>query len=76
MAELLNRASDYAPSDIDWFGDDNGNRFETSINAIGAVGVTRGCNPPDNTDCCPNRTVTRQQMASFFVRALTLAGRA
>lgn len=74
MAELLNRAFGYAPSDIDWFGDDNGNRFETSINAIGAVGVTRGCNPPDNTDFCPDRAVTRQQMASFFVRALTLAG--
>lgn len=33
-------------------------------------GVTRGCNPPDNTMFCPDDSVTRGQMAAFLVRAL------
>lgn len=73
MAELLNRAFGYAPSEMDLFTDDDGNAFEDSINAIGAVGVTLGCNPPDNDHFCPDSAVTRQQMASFLVRAIDLS---
>ena len=29
-----------------------------------------GCNPPANTKYCPDRPVTRGQMAAFLVRAL------
>jgi len=39
---------------------------------IANIGVTRGCNPPDNTLFCPTQSVTRAQMASFLVRALDL----
>lgn len=41
---------------------------------IWRAGVTRGCNPPDNDLYCPGQAVTRQQMASFIVRALDLPG--
>jgi hypothetical protein len=35
-------------------------------------GITKGCNPPDNTLFCPDDSVTRGQMAAFLVRALNL----
>ncbi len=35
-----------------------------------AAGVTKGCNPPDNDQFCPERPLIRAEMASFFVRAL------
>lgn len=34
------------------------------------IGVTKGCNPPDNRMFCPSDTVTRGEMAAFLVRAL------
>ncbi|MCH8238837.1 MAG: hypothetical protein IIB62_02070 [Proteobacteria bacterium] len=40
--------------------------------ALGANGVTKGCNPPDNDAFCPDRTLTRAEMATFFARALGL----
>lgn len=54
------------------FVDDDGNTHERNIEAIAQQGVTRGCNPPDNTRYCPDRTVTRAQMATFLTRALEL----
>lgn len=42
------------------------------INAIAAVGITKGCNPPDYTNYCPNDYVTREQMASFLARTAGL----
>jgi flavodoxin len=78
MAELLVRAfgfDDENPDGIDFFVDDEGNRFEDSINKIGANGVTKGCNPPDNDRFCPDRSLTRAEMASFMVRALAESGR-
>ncbi|MFP4555042.1 MAG: S-layer homology domain-containing protein, partial [Actinomycetota bacterium] len=53
-------------------GDDNGSTFEADINAIAEAGITKGCNPPDNTEFCPGERVTRGQMAAFLVRALGL----
>ncbi len=77
MAELLIRsfaAADpdrYAnPDALDFFVDDTDNRFEESINRLMAAGVTKGCNPPDNDQFCPDRPLNRAEMASFFVRAL------
>lgn len=55
-----------------YFNDDDGNIHEDSINALRASGITVGCNPPDNTQFCPNASVTRAQMATFLVRALGL----
>ncbi|VAV93560.1 hypothetical protein MNBD_ACTINO02-1070 [hydrothermal vent metagenome] len=54
------------------FSDDNGNVHEGNIEAIAAGGITKGCNPPDNTLYCPGGSVTRGQMAAFLVRALDL----
>ncbi|MEA2001399.1 MAG: S-layer homology domain-containing protein, partial [Actinomycetota bacterium] len=51
------------------FTDDDGSVFEDDIANLAAAGITRGCNPPDNTRFCPYDRVTRQQMAAFLVRA-------
>ena len=54
------------------FSDDNGSLHEGAIEAIADEGITKGCNPPVNDLYCPSATVTREQMASFLVRALDL----
>ncbi|MGH8910954.1 MAG: S-layer homology domain-containing protein, partial [Acidimicrobiia bacterium] len=54
------------------FTDTDGNVFENDILLLSASGITKGCNPPDNTEYCPEREVTRGEMAAFFVRALGL----
>ena len=46
--------------------------FEADIEWAAEVGVTKGCNPPDNTLFCPNQSVTREQMAAFLNRYLNL----
>jgi hypothetical protein len=58
------------------------NVFHDDIAWLAEAGVTRGCNPPDNTRFCPEDNVTREQMAAFMRRlaengvvdAATLAG--
>src|SRR5690606_39230732 len=86
MASFLVRALDLPPADRDYFVDDNGSIHEDDINALAAaasvhyedvgyianIGVTRACNPPDNSLFCPTQSVTRAQMASSLVRALDL----
>ncbi len=52
-----------SPSGI--FDDIAANPFAEYIEAIEAVGVTLGCT---DTSYCPEQPVTREQMASFFVR--------
>ena len=54
------------------FRDDDGNIHEGAIEAIAAVGITLGCNPPVNDRYCPSSPVKRGQMAAFLVRALDL----
>lgn len=44
------------------------NIFHEDINWMAESGVTRGCNPPDNTEYCPSDNVTREQMAAFLHR--------
>lgn len=51
------------------FDDDDGSVHETAIEAIAAADITRGCNPPRNSEFCPSATVTRGQMAAFLARA-------
>ncbi|MDJ0663505.1 MAG: M23 family metallopeptidase [Acidimicrobiia bacterium] len=73
LAELFVRAYGFEnPEGTDFFVDDDGNRFEESINAMAANRITLGCNPPDNTEYCPTRALSRAEMASFFARALEL----
>jgi glucose/arabinose dehydrogenase len=55
------------------FDDDDDSVFEADIEWLAARGITRGCNPPDNTRFCPMSPITRGEMAAFLVRALDLA---
>jgi len=47
--------------------------FHDDIAWMDESGITRGCNPPANTEYCPDDFVTRGQMAAFFHR-FALAG--
>jgi hypothetical protein len=74
MAAFLHRALGdvLTPGSPVEFVDDDDSVFELDIEWLGAVGVTRGCNPPTNDMFCPQSAVTRGQMAAFLVRALEL----
>jgi hypothetical protein len=72
MATLLARALELQPRQDGRFVDIAGSVHAQSINAIAAIGVTKGCNPPANDRYCPGEPVTRAQMASFLARALGL----
>ena len=54
------------------FRDDEGNVHESAIDELGGLGITRGCNPPFNDEFCPERFVSRGEMAAFLDRALDL----
>jgi S-layer homology domain len=69
MAAFLSRALHLPATTHDQFNDDNGHLFENAINQLAAAGITKGCNPPANTAFCPDRTVTRGEMAAFLTRA-------
>ena len=58
------------------FLDDDQIPEEGYIEAIAAAGMTVGCNPPANDRFCPDRTITRAEMATFLVRALGLGASA
>jgi hypothetical protein len=70
MAAFLSRALSLDEQLDDPFSDDDGSIFEADIERLAAAGITRGCNPPDNTKFCPDAYVTRGQMAAFLHRAL------
>ena len=72
MAALLSRAENLPDSTTDHFVDDNTSIFEPGINKVADARITLGCNPPANTNFCPNDNVTRAQMAGFLTRALGL----
>ncbi len=71
LAAFLVRALGYADGlGADLFVDDDHSIFADQIDALATAGVTRGCDPPENTSFCPEQTVTRAQMAAFLHRAL------
>jgi glucose/arabinose dehydrogenase len=72
MAAFLKRALNLPAATKDYFTDDENSIFEADINAIAEAGITKGCNPPDNTLYCPDRVVKRDAMAAFLRRALKL----
>ena len=53
----------------DWFADDNANTHEANINRIAELGVTVGCST-EPAWFCPNRPVSRAEMAAFMLRAV------
>jgi len=70
MASFMVRALGLTDSGTgDLFVDDDGSIHETNIDRFATAGITRGCNPPDNTEFCPTEYVTRGQMAAFIQRA-------
>ncbi|MDJ0952922.1 MAG: right-handed parallel beta-helix repeat-containing protein [Acidimicrobiia bacterium] len=73
MAAFLVRALGYTDAGAgNWFVDDDGSIFESSIDRLRQAGVTKGCNPPTNTNYCPTADVRRDEMATFLARALEL----
>lgn len=44
------------------------NTFHDDIAWLAEAGITKGCNPPANTEFCPDEEVTREQMAAFIHR--------
>lgn len=68
MAAFLNRALGLPATTDDFFVDDDDSVFEGDINELAGSGITRGCNPPTNDEFCPERTLTRAEMATFMVR--------
>ena len=71
MAAFLVRAFDLPAAGSAGFADTDGNFFEDSIDALAAAGVTAGCDTGARR-YCPDRPVTRGQMATFVARALGL----
>lgn len=73
MAAFLVRALGYTDNGGgNLFTDDDESTFELDIDKLATAGVTAGCNPPVNDNFCPDKNVTREQMAAFLVRALGL----
>jgi hypothetical protein len=54
------------------FVDAWGHLFETEIEWAALESITKGCNPPANTLYCPSEPVSREVMAAFLTRALSL----
>jgi len=55
------------------FSDDDESVHEANIEKIFTAGITVGCNPPLNDEFCPQRSITRGEMAAFLARALNLS---
>ena len=66
MAAFLDRALDLPSTSQDHFTDDDSSTFEDSINAVAEAGIASGC---ADDRFCPNRVVTRGEMASFLAAA-------
>ncbi len=69
MAAFLKRALGLPSTSTDYFADDEGHVFEADINVLAAGGITSGCT---TGAFCPDRTVSRGEMAAFLARALQL----
>ena len=69
MASFLVRALGLPASGTDHFDDDAGSAHEGNINALADSGITLGCAV---RRFCPGAGVSREEMASFLVRALGL----
>ncbi len=63
---MLIPAGAFAAGGFDDVAEDN--IFKADIAWLADAGVTKGCNPPSNTNYCPGNEVTREQMAAFMRR--------
>ena len=71
MATLLTRAFDLEPADAAGFTDTEGDAHAANIDALAAARITAGCQT-EPLRYCPNKPVTRAEMATFLARALGL----
>jgi hypothetical protein len=69
MASIFVRALDLPAASESSFVDTAESVHAATISALAAADVTKGCDPPANTEFCPDRIVTRGEMAAFIVRA-------
>lgn len=69
MAAFLRRAFELPTATSDYFTDDQESEFEGDINALAQARITFGC---ALEAFCPERPVTRGQMAAFLTRVLEL----
>jgi hypothetical protein len=72
MAAFLARALALPSSTSDHFIDDNESVYEGAINRLADASITQGCDPPAKTMFCPDRAMTRGEMAAFMARAFDL----
>ncbi len=72
MASFLVAAFELEPSDTDAFTDDDGSSHESAINALAAAEITTGCSSIQPERFCPDKFVSRGQMAAFLFRALQM----
>ena len=72
MAAFLYRALGLVPTEAaNLFLDDDESAFEVEIDALAVAGIATGCG---NGVFCPDRLVSRAEMASFLVRAFAGEG--
>lgn len=69
MATMLVRAFGLSGSSGDVFADDDTSVHESAIETLADHGITRGC---EANRFCPDRPVTRGEMATFLTRILAL----
>jgi glucose/arabinose dehydrogenase len=69
MASFLVRTLGLPATGTDFFTDDETSIHEADINRLAAAGIATGCAA---NRYCPRSAVTREQMASFLVRAYAL----
>ena len=72
LAAFLARALGLSDRLVGRFADDDGSVFEADIEKLAASGITSGCNPPVNDHFCPDRLVTRGELAAFLHRGDSL----
>lgn len=75
MATFLVRTLGLEGSNGGQFRDTRDSAHRNDIDILAHAGITNGCNPPANDRFCPERPVTRGEMAAFIVRGLGLTGR-
>lgn len=62
--------STLGPAEPRSFVDTSGHLFELDIAWLAGHGITLGCDPPINSLFCPDRPVSRGEMAALFERAV------
>jgi hypothetical protein len=70
LAVFLARAFDLESGAAMPFTDMAGHPAERAVASLAAAGITRGCNPPDNSRFCPDAPVTRGVLAAMLRRVV------